>query len=64
MVTFTCRIYGQKALTYEQISDSIEEKKKDHSSDESVTHLSRRANLVTSKSASEVLAELDEWLVE
>ena len=53
-----------KALTYEQISDSIEEKKKDHSSDESVTHLSRRANLVTSKSASEVLAELDEWLVE
>ena len=53
-----------KALTYEQISDSIEEKKKDQSSDESVTHLSRRANLVTSKPASEVLAELDEWLVE
>ncbi|DAC19015.1 MAG TPA: hypothetical protein D7I06_00775 [Candidatus Poseidoniales archaeon] len=53
-----------KTLTYEQISDSIEEKKKDHSSDESVTHLSRRANLMASKSTSEVLAELDEWLVE
>ena len=54
-----------KALTYDQISNSIEEKKKNQDiSDESVNHLAERASSMTSKPKSEVMAELDEWLVE